>query len=99
MATVTRLEVRPVTPNIGAVVHDIDLAEIDAESVRAELRRALVEFQVLFFRNQNLTPEQHLAVSSAWAALLYFRKLAMRLDKPIEQLTLDDLLHLSLIHI
>ena len=55
------LVIEPYTPNIGAVVHDIDLADIGAESVRAELRKALVEFQVLFFRNQNLTPEQHIA--------------------------------------
>lgn len=43
------LVIEPYTPNIGAVVHDIDLADIGAESVRAELRKALVEFQVPFF--------------------------------------------------
>lgn len=60
-----------------------DVAPSRLEMAKAEDRIATL----------NLTPEQHLAVSSAWAALLYFRKLAMRLDKPIEQLTLDDLLH------
>ena len=37
------LVIEPYTPNIGAVVHDIDLADIGAESVRAELRKALKE--------------------------------------------------------
>lgn len=60
------LVIEPYTPNIGAVVHDIDLADIGIESVRAELRKALVEFQVLFFRNQNLTPEQHIAFAKVF---------------------------------
>lgn len=55
------LVIEPYTPNIGAVVHDYDLADVDAESVRAELRKALAEFQVLFFRNQRLSPEQQIA--------------------------------------
>ena len=57
------LIVEPYTPNIGAVIHDFDLANIGDEGVRAELRKALVEFQVLFFRKQQLTPEQQIAVA------------------------------------
>lgn len=57
------LAIEPYTPIIGAVVHDLDLADIGDEAVRAELRRALAEFQVLFFRRQTLTPEQHIAVA------------------------------------
>lgn len=57
------LIIEPYTPNIGAVIHDFDLANIGDEGVRAELRKALVEFQVLFFRRQKLTPEQHIAVA------------------------------------
>lgn len=55
------LVIEPYTPNIGAVVHDYDLADVGAESVRAELRKALADFQVLFFRNQRLSPEQQIA--------------------------------------
>jgi len=53
------LILEPYTPNIGAVVHDFDLACIGDEGDRAELRKALVEFQVLFFRQQQLTPEKN----------------------------------------
>ena len=57
------LHIEPYTPNIGAVIHDVDLADVSAEALRAELRRALAEFQVLFFRKQVLTPEQHVALA------------------------------------
>lgn len=59
----TRLVVEPYTPNIGAVIHDIDLSDVADETVEAELRKALAEFQVLFFRQQSLTPEQQIGVA------------------------------------
>lgn len=57
------LLVEPYTPNIGAIINDFDLASIDSEVVRSELRKALFEFQVLFFRKQTLTPEQQVDVA------------------------------------
>jgi taurine dioxygenase len=57
------LSIEPYTPNIGAIVHDVDLAKIADEGPRAELRKALAEFQVLFFRKQTLTPEQQVDVA------------------------------------
>ncbi|PKO92831.1 MAG: taurine catabolism dioxygenase [Betaproteobacteria bacterium HGW-Betaproteobacteria-10] len=57
------LLIEPYTPNIGAVVHDFDLANIQDTGVRAELKKALFEFQVLFFRNQHLSPEQQTEVA------------------------------------
>jgi taurine dioxygenase len=57
------LSLQPYTPNIGAVVHDFDLSRLQDEAARTELRKALVEYQVLFFRNQVLTPEQQIAVA------------------------------------
>ncbi|MGL1834359.1 TauD/TfdA dioxygenase family protein [Rhodocyclaceae bacterium SMB388] len=57
------LAIEPYTPNIGAIVHDLDLATANGDPVREELRRALAEFQVLFFRRQQLSLEQHLEVA------------------------------------
>lgn len=54
------LVVEPYTPTIGATIHDIDLGNLSDQSVRAELRQALAQFQVLFFRKQTLTPEQQI---------------------------------------
>lgn len=58
-----KLVIEPYTPNIGGAVQDFDLSQIQEETVRTELRKALVEFQVLFFRNQTLTPEQLIDVA------------------------------------
>ncbi len=53
-----RLRVEAYTANIGAFVHEVDLSGIDDGALRAALREALAEYQVLFFRDQHLTPEQ-----------------------------------------
>jgi taurine dioxygenase len=55
------LQIAPVGPLIGATVSGVDLSDVSDESLRTELRRALADFQVLFFRKQTLTVEQHLA--------------------------------------
>jgi taurine dioxygenase len=58
-----QLIIEPYTPNIGGIVRDFDLARIDDEGARAELRKALAEFQVLFFRGQKLSPEEQISVA------------------------------------
>ena len=62
-STYSRFGVQPYTPTIGAVVHDLDLSRPQDEATQAELRRALAQFEVLFFRNQVLTPDQHIALT------------------------------------
>lgn len=57
------LAVEPYTPNIGATINEVDLAEIGNDGLRAELRKVLFAFQVLFFRKQTLTPEQQVDVA------------------------------------
>lgn len=59
----TRFAPQPYTPTIGAVIHDLDLSQPQDDTTQAELRRALAEYQVLFFRNQVLTPDQHVALT------------------------------------
>lgn len=62
-AASSRLKIEPYTPNIGAVIHDLDLRDVEDETIRTELRGALVDYQVLFFRRQTLTPEQQVTVA------------------------------------
>lgn len=61
-----RFEVRPLTTTIGAQIVGVDLAAPLDEELRAELRRALGEWKVVFVRDQALTPEQHLRVAGVW---------------------------------
>ena len=53
------LSLRRLTPAIGAVVAGVDLARPLAAKTIGALTRALDEYQVLFFREQDLTPVQH----------------------------------------
>lgn len=53
------IQVIPLTAVIGAEVHGLDITcPLNTEQV-AEIRRALLEHQVIFFRDQPLTLEQH----------------------------------------
>lgn len=55
------LEIRAVTAVVGAEVDGLDLAQPLTDAQKSALESALVEFGVLFFRGQDITPEQHLS--------------------------------------
>ncbi len=58
------IEFHPVTRNIGAEVTGIDLSKpLDEEQVQT-VRQGLLDHMVLFFRNQNITDEEHIAFAS-----------------------------------
>lgn len=52
-ASLTRLELEPLSPHFGAIVHGLDLRTASDDDVKA-LRAALVDRKVLFLRDQNL---------------------------------------------
>jgi alpha-ketoglutarate-dependent taurine dioxygenase len=57
----TRFEVRPTSGALGAELLGIDLAQpLDVEAA-ADIRQAFNEHGVIFFRDQRLTPEEHIA--------------------------------------
>ena len=65
-----RFRIEPCTATVGAELFGLDLARpLDAECV-AELDRALLEWKVLFFREQHLTAEAHAAFAGHWGPLL-----------------------------
>lgn len=57
------------TPTIGAEIGGIDLREPLDDATYAALRRALLEHKVLFFRDQDITPAQHVAVARRFGEL------------------------------
>jgi taurine dioxygenase len=64
-----RIEVYPTSGALGAEIHGIDLAEpLDGEST-ATLKGALSEHGVIFFRDQQLTPAQHIAFAGKFGAI------------------------------
>ncbi len=64
-----RLKVMPMTPSIGAEIGGIDLsAEQDDETI-AEIRAALLAHKVIFFRDQLITAQQHIAFARRFGTL------------------------------
>ena len=53
---------------VGAEVSGVDLNFLD-EATLAELREAHAQYSVLFFRNQQLTPEAHIALAQGWGEI------------------------------
>ena len=63
------LAIAPLTPTIGAEIGDIDLRRPLDAATNAALRQALLDWKVLFFRDQDITTEQHLAFAGAFGEL------------------------------
>ncbi len=60
--------IRPVPrmPNFAAWIEGVDLTQPLTEPVQAELRQALNDFEVIFFRPQTITPAQHVALAKVF---------------------------------
>ncbi len=56
-------------PALGAVIDGVDLSQDFDDEVIAEIRKALLENLVIFFRDQEMTPEQHLAFARRFGTL------------------------------
>jgi alpha-ketoglutarate-dependent taurine dioxygenase len=55
------ISVEKISGALGAEISGVDLAQDLDDDAIGEIRQALVENCVIFFRNQRLTPEQHIA--------------------------------------
>ena len=61
--------VAPISPYIGAEIGGLDLRETLDEETIQDLRRALVRHKVLVFRDQDITPAQHVALARRFGEL------------------------------
>lgn len=64
-----RITVTPYAGALGAVIGGVDLSQEQDDATISEIRRALIEHQVIFFREQDFTPEQHLAFAKRFGTL------------------------------
>ncbi len=62
-------EVCPLASALGAVIHGVDLSAALSDACFAEIRDAYHRHGVIFFRDQRLTPEQHIAFARRWGAI------------------------------
>ena len=60
--------IRPVPrmPNFAAWIEGVDLTKPMNQAVQKELRQALWDFEVIFFRPQTITPKQHIALAKVF---------------------------------
>ena len=63
------LQITPYSSAVGALVSGVDLAAPLSDAGFALIRQAFLDHGVLFFRDQQLTPEQHLAFARRWAPI------------------------------
>lgn len=59
--TFNRLGVTPLTPRIGAEIEGVELSGALSDDVIDEIYQALLTYKVIFFRDQDITTEQHIA--------------------------------------
>ena len=64
----TRFNPRPLSPAIGAELIGADLTNPD-DTLIGEVRDALLRYKVVFFRDQEITRDQHLAFTAAFGEL------------------------------
>ena len=57
------------SPTIGAMIHGVDLSGPLNDNQINEIRQAMLDYKVVFFRDQDLTTEQHLAFARRFGGL------------------------------
>ena len=66
----TSIKVEPLTCTIGAELSNVNLGVASRDSALvAEIRSLLLKYKVLFFRDQDITPEQHLSFGRRFGEL------------------------------
>lgn len=76
------LDIRPVAGSLGAEIHGVDLATEENPAVWRALKEAISEYGVIFFRDQELTPDQHIAMAEQFAEINVNRFFAHVPDYP-----------------
>ena len=64
----TRIEVIPLAGALGAEIAGVDLANMD-DATFEEVHRAWLKHQVIYFRKQDMSPDDHLAYARRWGEI------------------------------
>jgi taurine dioxygenase len=63
------IEIFPLTTTLGAIITGVDLAKPLSHHDFTTIRQAFSRYGVIFFRDQHLSPEQHIAFAKRWAPI------------------------------
>jgi len=67
--TYRRISLQPVSGSLGAEIHGVDLGGALDDETCAEIKQALLEYLVVFFCDQNITPAQQIAFGKRFGEL------------------------------
>src|SRR5439155_26095413 len=67
--TYDHIRVTALATSVGAEISAVDLATPPGASELSEVRRALGEYGVVFFRDQRLSPERHIAFARCFGEI------------------------------
>ena len=61
--------INPASGSIGAEIGGVDLSVDLSDAVFSEIRQTFIEHGLIFFRNQELTPDDHLRFAKRWGEI------------------------------
>lgn len=64
----TTLDVKPISGGLGAEILGVDLTSLSDDQF-ADIRQTYFDHGVIFFRDQTLTPEQHIDFANRWGEI------------------------------
>lgn len=68
-ADISALEVRPLQPTIGAEIHGVDISKQLTTEQRDAIKAAILQYKVVFFRDQSLDKQSHAAFAAQFGPL------------------------------
>ncbi|MFT4021467.1 MAG: taurine dioxygenase [Acinetobacter sp.] len=87
--SISTLKIEAIKPTIGAILHGIDLNRLDNESTQ-HIQQALLDYQVIFFRQQQLTPQAQAALARSFGSL-HVHPIYPSIESVPEVMVLDSL--------
>ncbi len=67
--TYQHVRLRPISGSLGAIIEGVDLREELDDATYREIKQALLENHVIFFRDQDITPDQQVAFGRRFGEL------------------------------
>ena len=83
------VQIEKIQPQIGAVLHGLDLNQLDEQGL-AQIHQALLEHQVIFFRQQQLTAPSQVKLARSFGDL-HIHPIYPALQEAPEVIVLDSL--------
>ena len=61
--------INPTSGSMGVEIHNVDLSNELSDSLFSEIRETFIEHGLIFFRDQELTPDDHLRFAKRWGEI------------------------------